>query len=164
MDERTAFRRAKQQRDGKLKSATVAMAVADESGWPRQGRFDFADPTVDPATATVRCRAIFPNPDGLLMPGLSARVHLVAGEPHQALLVPERVIGREQGQPFVLVVTDRDLVEKRPVKVGAIHEGLRVVTAGLKAEDRVVVGQAGGAVPGKSVKPKLVEISADRPK
>jgi RND family efflux transporter MFP subunit len=160
MDERTYLRRAGHEPDAKLTSAPVGIALANESGWPHQGKFESADTAVDSATGTLRCRAALANPAGVMLPGMFARVRLAAGVPYKALLVPERVVGRDQGQPFVWVVGDRDVVEKRAVTLGTAHDGLRAITAGLKTEDRVAAVQVSSTMRGKSVKPKLVEIPA----
>jgi RND family efflux transporter MFP subunit len=154
MDERTALRRMKQQREGKTQNAPVTMAVANETGWPRQGKFESVDTAVDPATGTLRCRAVFANPDGILMPGLFARIRLVASDPYKALLVPSDSIVMGPVAPLVWVVNNQDKVEVRQVKLGSSHEGYRVVTDGLNPDDRVIVGKREGVRPGSTVKPR----------
>jgi RND family efflux transporter MFP subunit len=106
VDERTALRMWRAAREGKAKAATelpVAMGLADEKGFPHRGKVDFADNRVDPKTGTLRMRAVLPNADGLLVPGLFVRVRLTTSEPHKAL--PEKKPGkqppsdRDQKQP-----------------------------------------------------------------
>lgn len=166
MDERTYLRRAQKGPEGKRAALPVAMALANETGWPHQGKLDFVDTAVDAATGTLRTRAGFANSNGLMLPGMFARVRLAAGEPYKALLIPQDCVGGPQGQAFVFAVTDRGVAEKRPVKVGALHDALWIVTAGLTAEDRVVVGRFDKSWLGKPVNPKLVgvPIRGDRSK
>jgi RND family efflux transporter MFP subunit len=115
---------------------------------------------LDDATATVRLRAVLPNPDGKvlpgmkLLPGMFVRVRLAVGPPHPALLVPESAIGSNQGQKFVYVVNDRSVVEQRLVEVGHTEGDLRVVTGNITAEDWVVTSEVQKLRPGMSVKPE----------
>jgi RND family efflux transporter MFP subunit len=158
MDERTVLRLRRSAREGKLVPRgeavmPVTMGLADEQGYPRRGAVDFTDNQVDPKTGTLRMRAVFPNTDGFMLPGLFARVRLTAGEPYTALLVPEQAVETDKGQAFLLVVNDANVVERRQVVLGPSHAGLRVVRQGLGAEDRVVVGERKGLRPGMKVKP-----------
>src|SRR5262249_48640229 len=99
-------------------------------------------------------RAVLANKDRLLSPGMFARVRLALGKPYSALLVPADAVRTEGEARFVLVVNDKGIVERRTVTVGQQYEGLRVVTAGLKAEDWVVVGGPAGLRPGMTVHPR----------
>ena len=110
----------------------------------------------DPNTGTLRFRAVVPNPDGILLPGLSARVRLITSTPFKALLVPEGALLSDQGQKYLYVVSEQGVVERRPVKLGVYHDGLRVVNEGLKADEWVVVGSFMKVKPGMTIKPEKI--------
>ena len=167
VDERTLLRLRLAARDGKLKGekAPVQIGVASaEKGFPHQGLLDFADNRVKADTGTIRMRAVMPNKDKLLLPGMFVRVRLQIGEPYKALLIPADAIMSEQGQKFVYIVNAKDMVESRPVVVGQECDGRRVIKEGLKAEDRVVIGNLQGLRPGDSVQPREQEIAPRKPK
>ena len=107
-------------------------------------------------------RAILPNPDGRLTPGLFARVRLDLSAPRETLLVAERAIGADQGRHFVLVLNGDNIVEHRPVILGPRIEGLRAVRDGLSADDRIVVGALHRIRPGQAVAPVSVDAGAGR--
>jgi RND family efflux transporter MFP subunit len=139
--------------------APVFLGLANEPGFPHAGTINFADNQVKPSTGTIRVRAVFPNADRLLTPGLFARVRLPLSTPHPAVLVPDRAIATDQGQKILLLVNDEDRVVTRPIKPGAIHDGLRAIESGLKPGERVIVEGLLSARPGERVSPKL--LSAD---
>jgi RND family efflux transporter MFP subunit len=155
IDERSVLRLRQSQPEDKGKAAktSVAIRLANEEGFNRHGVLDFTDNQVDPHTGTLCMRAVLPNKDGLLMPGLFVRVRLAMGAPHKVLVVPEQAVLVEMGERFVYVVTDKNVIEQRAVKVGPSGEGLRVVTHGLKADERVVIGRLHKLQPGMSVRP-----------
>src|SRR4029077_4197185 len=93
----------------------VLLALADEQGYPHQGVIDFADNQLDPNAGTLRLRAVFPNHDGLLSPGLFVLIRVPIGGPRKALLVPDRALGNDQGLKFVYVVDAQDKAEYRHV-------------------------------------------------
>lgn len=136
----------------------VRVGLADEPGFPREGRLEFVDNRVDPASGSVRMRAVLRNTDGLLTPGLFARVQLstaaAAGAP--SALVAERAIGTDQDRKFVFVVNDKNQAEYRPIQLGTSVGALRVVQAGLKAGERVVVDGLQRVRPGAPVAPQMV--------
>jgi RND family efflux transporter MFP subunit len=154
VDERSYLRLRRSLRDGGNK-VKAGIALAEDSGFRRQGTVDFIDNQVDPATGSLRLRAVLANKDELLTPGMFVRIRLALGSPRQALLVPARAIVVEKGERFVLVVNDKNIVEARPLKLGQEYDGLRVVEAGLKAEDRVVTGGLAKLGPGMTVQPRL---------
>lgn len=131
----------------------VFLGLMTEEGYPHQGTLDYMSPTVDSATGTMQVRAIFPNKDGRLLAGLFARVRVPIGKPYKALTVTERALGSDQGQRYVLVVNDKNIVEFRPVQVGTLDSGMRVITAGISADDRIIVNGMQRARPGLTVKP-----------
>ncbi|MFC4297818.1 efflux RND transporter periplasmic adaptor subunit [Castellaniella hirudinis] len=134
----------------------VSMGLANEQGYPRQGRLAFLDNSLDPQTGTIRVRALFDNPDGRLRPGLYARVRLGAGAPHEAVLLREQAIGTDQAKRFVMLVDAANTVSYREVTLGASREGWRVVQSGLAAGDQVVVNGLQRIRPGDTVQPTLV--------
>jgi len=137
----------------------LQLALANETGFPHEGNLDFVDATVDPGTATMLLRGIFPNPGPpyVLIPGMFARVRLPIAERENALLVTERALGLDQGGRFLLVVGNENKVEQRYVKIGALRDGMRVITDGLKPEDQVVVKGIQRAIPGAKVTPQQAQ-------
>lgn len=133
----------------------MELALANEVGYPHHGRADYQDPGLDPSTGTIRVRGIFPNPDGVILPGLFVRIRVPFGKPADSLLVPERALGTDQSGQYLLVVGSDDTVEYRPVKVGATVDGLRVVQGKIGPDDRVVVDGLLRARPKLKVSPKL---------
>jgi RND family efflux transporter MFP subunit len=133
----------------------VYFGLADESGYPHKGYMDFAAITINPTTGTLLLRGIFPNPKAVALPGMFARVRTPeAKEGKAALLVPEVAISYDQQGPFVLVVDDKNIVARHPVKLGAQVDSYRVITEGLKGEEWVVVNGLLRAIPGKEVVPE----------
>jgi RND family efflux transporter MFP subunit len=135
--------------------APVFLGLANEEGFPHQGTINFADNQVKPSTGTIRVRAQFSNANRLLTPGLFARLRVPLSVPHPAVLVPDRAIATDQGQKILFVVNDDDRVVARPVKPGAMHDGLRAIESGLKSGERVIVEGLLSVRPGAVVSPKL---------
>jgi RND family efflux transporter MFP subunit len=119
--------------------------------FPHEGYVDFFDNQLDPRTGTVRARAVFPNPDHLFAPGLFARLKLVGGAPYQATVVSDRAVGTDQDKKFVLVVKPDSTVDYRPIELGRLQDGYRVVAGGLKPGERVVVNGLQRVRPGMRV-------------
>jgi membrane fusion protein, multidrug efflux system len=130
----------------------VRMQVAGDEGFEREGRMDFVDNRVDQSTGTMQGRAIFPNPDGLLTPGLFARVQLLGRGPYDALLVPDAAIGADQSTRFVYVVGKDGKIERRDVALGRTIGTLRIIRGGIDRDDRVVVSGLQRIRPGVEVK------------
>lgn len=135
-------------------SAPVAIKLLDEAIFSREGRMDFVDNVIDRTSGTIRGRAQFPNPDGVLTPGMFARVRVAATAPYEALLVPDAAIGSEQARKFVLVVGSDDVVATKYVTLGQVVENLRVIKSGIEANDRVVVNGLTRARAGQKVTPQ----------
>jgi RND family efflux transporter MFP subunit len=117
----------------------VHIGLAVEQGYPHTGEIDFVDNQVDPGTGTLKMRGLFRNPDRALTPGLFVRVRVPLGGSRRALLVTDRAIDTDQGQKVIYVTNADDVVEKRSVQLGRLHDGLREIEAGLNAGERVVV-------------------------
>ncbi len=139
----------------------VRVALAGEDGFPHLARLDYAAPGFDPATGTRQLRALLPNPRGRLVPGMFARAKLVGVRRFEAVSVPVRTVGADQGRQFVLVVGADDVVEARPVTLGPDIDGQRPVLSGLKAGERVIVDGLQKARPGSKVAPQPLEPPAD---
>jgi multidrug efflux system membrane fusion protein len=131
----------------------IRMALANEDGFPREGRMDFLDNQLDPQAGTIRGRAVFKNRDGALTPGLFVRLRLAGGGTHRGLLVQDRAVGTDLGKKFVFVVDANQTVEYRTVTLGPLIDGLRVVQSGLQPRDRVVINGLQRVRPGVKVTP-----------
>ncbi len=148
VDEQASLRYRKLRQEGKRTSALdttipCEMALTDETGWPHQGEIDFVDNKLDPSTGTIRCRGVFKNEGRPLSPGFFARVRIPGSAPYEALLVPDSAIGTDLSQKFIFVVSPTNTAEIRPVVLGGLFNGYRVVREGLKPEDSVIInGQA----------------------
>jgi RND family efflux transporter MFP subunit len=163
VDEYTALRVRQLIREGKSDSPRnggypVMLGLANEKGHPHRGTINFVDNQVNPKTGTIRLRGVFPNKDESLLPGLFARIRAPIGRPHKALLVSDRALDVDQGQKIVYVVNEKNEVVSRPVQLGALHNGLREITAGLKPGERVIVNGLQQVRVGAIVEPKLVDM------
>ncbi|MDD2902480.1 MAG: efflux RND transporter periplasmic adaptor subunit, partial [Syntrophales bacterium] len=127
----------------------VYFGLATEKGYPHQGRLDFAAISVTRTTGTLLLRGIASNPKGIVLPGLYARVRVPVGEKKDALLVPVAALGFDQQGPYVLVVNEKNLVERRAVTLGAEADGFRVIAEGLEGQELVVVEGVIKAIPGR---------------
>lgn len=143
-------------------AAGVFMGLVDEEGYPHAGKLNFVDNRVDPATGTIRARAVFANPDGRFTPGLFARIRLVGGAEAETVLVDERAIGTDLGRSFVLILTPANRVEQRFIELGPDVDGLRVIRSGLTGGDTVVVNGLQRVRPGQAVAAARVPMNADR--
>jgi RND family efflux transporter MFP subunit len=132
----------------------VYFGLADEKGFPHKGYLDFAAITISPTTGTLLLRGIFPNPKAVIMPGMFARVRAPIAEPKPARLIPEVAIGYDQQGPYVMVVNEKKVVERRAVKLGTQENDYRVVAQGLGDDDWVIVNGLLRAIPGKQVTPE----------
>jgi RND family efflux transporter MFP subunit len=163
VDERTVLRVRQLIREGKAKSArdsewSVSLGLATEEGFPHQGTINFVDNQVNPKTGTLRVRGVFPNKNEALSPGFFTRVRVPIGNAHPALLVTDRALDNDQGQKILYIVNEKNEVVSRPVRLGALHDGLREITGGLKAGERVIVNGLQQVRPGLTVEPKLVDM------
>ena len=134
----------------------VWAGLADEQGHPHEGVMVFLDNELDPNTGTIHARGLFKNPDRRFTPGMFARVKLVGSGKYDALLINDSAIGTDQSVKFVLRVGAENKIEYAPVKLGPLIDGLRVVRAGLKTDDVIVVKGLQQVRPGMPVTPQLV--------
>jgi RND family efflux transporter MFP subunit len=139
-----------------LHQIPVEAALANESGFPHRGTIEYVAPAIDQATGTLLVRGILRNPDRTLLPGMFVNIRLPMGKTVQsALLVPDRALQADQGGRYVLIVDQDDVIRQRYVQTGELVGTLRVITNGLKPDDRVVVGELWRATPGLKVVPQL---------
>jgi len=131
----------------------VEVTLTGEIKPSHNGTINFLDNQLDVSTGTLRGRAVIPNTDLSILPGQFGRVRLIASAPYEALLVPDGAIATDQARKIVFVVKDDNTVEARPVVLGPIDEGLRVVREGLKPEDHVIVDGLQRARVGAKVTP-----------
>jgi RND family efflux transporter MFP subunit len=141
----------------------VHVGLADEQGFPREGVMDFVDNQVDRGTGTILGRALLPNPDLSLVPGLFARLRLPGSGLYRATLLPDEAIGSDQSQKFVFVVDGESKTRYQPVKIGPLVDGLRVVREGVAPQDWVVVAGLQRARPGLTVDAQREVISLPLP-
>lgn len=136
----------------------IRVGLANEQAFPHEGRLEFVDNQIDPQAGSVRLRAVIDNQDGLFTPGLFAKVQLATGSSDGApsTLVLERAIGTDQNRKFVFVVGANKQAEYRPVQLGTTVGSLRVVTAGLKVGEQVIVDGLQRVRPGAPLAPEVV--------
>lgn len=132
-------------------SPQIAMALADEKGFPHTGRVDFVDNQLRAGSGTIRLRAVFDNADARYTPGLYVRIQLRSDSRLPRALVDDRAIGTDLGNKFVYVIDKDRKVEYRRVETGPLLDGLRVVTDGLDAKDVVIVNGLQHVRPGVEV-------------
>ncbi len=162
-DERTWLRYAQLAREGERDGTgnPVRVGLANDEGHPHAGTVDFVDNRVDPATGTIRARAVLRNPDGVFTPGLFARVQLEGSGQFKALLVDDKAVLTDQDRKYVYVLGEGDTAQRRDVVLGAVIDGLRVVEQGLVPGDKVIVnGVQRVFMPGMPVAPKTVAMRA----
>jgi len=139
-------------KDGRI---PVEMQLSDETGYPHQGFVESADNHLDTGTGSLVLRMTFPNPEGKLVPGLSAQVRLPISAEEPTLFVSERAIGTSQSQKFVFTVDAANTVAFRGVKIGPVINGKRVIREGLQTGDRVIVNGLQHVAAGITVDPEL---------
>ncbi|OYW40399.1 MAG: efflux transporter periplasmic adaptor subunit [Brevundimonas sp. 12-68-7] len=119
----------------------------------RAGTLDFTDNAVDPASGTIRARAIIPNDDGFLKPGMFAQGRVAGAGAYDALLVPDSAVATDQARRVVMVVNADGTVTPTPVQLGPLVDGLRVIRSGIRPTDRVIIDGLQRAMPGMKVQP-----------
>ena len=141
----------------------VQVGLANESGFPHEGRLNFIDNRVDGSAGTIRARALLSNPNRVFAPGLFARVRLLGGDRHNATLVQDAAIGTDQDRKFVLVLKADNTVEYRPVTIGRVVDGLRTIDSGLKPGEKVVINGMMRVRPGMKVAATNASMVAETP-
>ncbi|HAV35489.1 MAG TPA: efflux transporter periplasmic adaptor subunit, partial [Massilia sp.] len=142
----------------------VRVGLANEEGFPHEGKLEFVDNQLDARTGSVRMRAAFDNADRTLAPGLFARIQLGAADSSKAILISDRAVATDQSRKYVFVVGADSKAEYRPVTLGPAVDGLRVVRAGLKGGEKIVVNGLQRVRPGAPIAARMVAMdAADKP-
>ncbi|TPQ40065.1 efflux transporter periplasmic adaptor subunit [Bradyrhizobium guangdongense] len=165
MDEATYQRNSRLWFEGKRPSSRdtpnpVQVTLAGETKPSHDGTINFLDNRLDASTGTLRSRAVIPNKDLSILPGQFGRVRLIGSSPYEALLIPDTAVATDQSRKIVFVVKPDDTVEAKPVTLGPLDDGLRVIREGLKADDRVIVDGIQRARVGAKVTPHTAQAPA----
>ena len=145
-----------------LTKLPVQVGLQTETGYPHEGRLDYASSTLNQSTGTLSVRGVVPNDKRVLLPGYFVRVRVPVDQQKDALLVPDTALGADQGGRYLLVVNGDNLVEQRKVQIGPLDGGLRVIESGLKPDDRVVTAGLLRVIPGQKVDPQTTKIEASQ--
>lgn len=137
----------------RIQPIPVYLGLVNETGYPHQGVLDFAGISVDSTTGTLLLRAIFPNPHLDILPGLFARIKAIISSPVAALLIPDEVVGLDQQGNYVLIMDEKNIVQRRSVKKGNREGKMVVIDEGISPSDWVIVNGVFGAIPGKTINP-----------
>ena len=139
------------------KKTQVLMQLTGQSAFAHQGAIDFIDNTINAQTGTLRVRAVF-DADNSLKPGAFARIRLASSEAKPQILIPEKSIGTDLKNRFVLVTDENDVLQYRLVTLGERYGSLRSVVSGLSVGDKVAVNGPARVGPGMPIAPQMVEI------
>jgi RND family efflux transporter MFP subunit len=131
----------------------ISVGLANEQGYPHQGRLDYAGIQIDTNTGTLQLRATLPNPDYSILPGLFVRIRAERPATEQGWHVPEDAVGFDQAGAYVLVAGDKDLVVRKPVTLGPKSGKLYSISSGIGEQDRIIVNGLLRAIPGRPVTP-----------
>jgi multidrug efflux system membrane fusion protein len=143
-----------------VENIPVAMGLASDEGYPRQGHIESLDNQLDTTSGTIRVRAVFDDPAGDLTPGLYAKVRTGGTSQVPAILVDDRAVGTDQDKKYVMVIDDDNKANYREVTLGPVVNGLRVIVSGLKKDERIVVDGLQRVRPSSIVAP--TEVAMDR--
>jgi RND family efflux transporter MFP subunit len=137
----------------------VGVRLMDEQDFVHKGALDFVDNRLDPNSGTITVRAVLQNGNGFLRPGVFGRIRVPATEPYTALLIPDTAILSDQARKIVMLVDAEGNVSARPIKLGGIEDGLRIVKSGLSPDDMVVINGIQRARPGGQVTVEEVDLA-----
>lgn len=167
VDERLylAYASDARQRGGALQQGAggldVSVRIADREGASFEGKLDFAENRIDAATGTMRVRARFDNPDGVLQPGMFGRINVPGSLPYKGVMVPDEAIGADQNRRIVYVVDAEGDVSAKPVRTGPRQHGYRVIREGLTGDETIVIDGLMRVRPGVKVKADVVTLPAE---
>jgi RND family efflux transporter MFP subunit len=139
-------------------NVACSLQLENETNFPHQGLIDFVDNQVDVNTGTQQIRCVFPNPTTILTPGLFALTRIPASGRYEALLIPDAAVNTDQDERYLLIVGANNVVQQRPVKLGALFGTLRSITDGLKPGERVIVNGMQSAQTGAKVIPHEIAV------
>ena len=151
----------KYQRDARNGSAPIRIRLQDETAYDRAGTLDFTDNAIDASSGTIRLRAVVQNADGFLKPGMFGHAQLAGSGGYAAMLVPDAAVVTDGPRKVVYVVAKDGTVGAKPVQLGPIANGLRVVRTGLTPDDRVIINGLQRARPGQKVTAQNGTIKAE---
>ena len=141
-------------------NARIAVKLLDEEEFQHEGSFNFMDNEVDQGTGTYRGRAVISNPDLVITSGMFGSARVFNSDPQPAILIPDEVIGTDQSQKFVYVLSDSNRVEAKPVVLGPLHNSeLRIIRSGLNPNDRIIIGNIQKIRPTMEVEPETRKLS-----
>jgi RND family efflux transporter MFP subunit len=154
---------ALKEKTGNVAGANVGcfLQLENETNFPHQGMIDFVDNQVDVNTGTQQIRCVFANPTTIMTPGLFAVTRIPASGRYPALLIPDAAVNTDQDERYLLIVGANDVVQQRPVKLGALFGTLRSISDGLKPGERVVVNGMQSAMPGAKVDPHEIPVPTE---
>jgi RND family efflux transporter MFP subunit len=135
------------------KDIPLYLGLANEEDYPHKGYLDFASISLNATTGTLTLRGVFPNPQGMMLPGLFAKLRVPVTHDKSALVVPTVAVGYDQLGPYLLVVDDKNAVQRRGVKLGTLVKDLTVITEGVTGQEWVITNGLLMAIPGKQVTP-----------
>jgi multidrug efflux system membrane fusion protein len=158
----SALARAGSRPSSRDAKSPISLGLANEDGaFPHTGYVDFVDNQLNPQTGTIRTRAVFSNRERLFTPGLFARLKLSGSGRYSATLVLDRAIGTDQDKKFLLVVKPDSTVEYRPIRIGRLVDGFRVVLSGVEPGERIVINGLQRVRPGMKTTPTMTAMRAD---
>jgi multidrug efflux system membrane fusion protein len=165
-DEQTYLKYAKLSRKANTGNShdltnVVYLGLADEEGFPHEGRVNFVSNQVSSTTGTIQVRATFPNKNLTLTPGLFARVRMQGSGSYQACLARDEAVVTDLSQKYVFVLGKNNTLEYRPIQLGSMFDGLRVIRSGLHPGDVIVINGLQRVRPGSAVNPKKVAMAVD---
>ena len=165
-DEQTYLKYMKLAKEGKRPSSRdvknpVYLALANDQGYPHEGYIDFVDNQINPATGTIRGRAVFDNAKGDFIPGMFARLKLVGSASYDGILVDDKAINTDLKNKYVLVIDAENKAQYRGVQLGEKLNGLRIVKSGLKAGEQIIVNGLQRVRPGSPTQPSIVPMAED---
>jgi len=146
-------------RDGLV---VVEVQLSDETEWGRAGAIDFVDNVVDDGTGTIRLRAVIPNDDDAITPGLFGRLRLPGSPRYEAIMLPDTVILSDQSRKIVFVLDENNVVQPRLIRPGPRDQGMRVIREGLSPDDRVIISGLMRVQPGITVTPEEGQVTRDQ--
>lgn len=141
----------------------VEIKLQDEPAYRWKGRMEFVDNSLDTTSGTIRGRAVLPNPNLFLTPGMFGHMRLLGSGAYRGMLIPDEAIQPDQSRQVVYVVDGKGIVRQKVVQLGPLSEGLRVVRGGLELDDEVIISGVQRAHPGKPVNPQQGKITPPSP-
>ena len=153
--------RAQKLPGGESGKVPVQLQLGNEEGFPHRGYIESFDNRLDAGTGSILLRAVFPNQDGAVVPGLFARIRIPLSERYNAVMIRESAIGTDQALKFVLTLSSSNTVEYRQVTLGPSIDGMRVVRSGLTPGEEIVVNGLARVGPGMTVTPEKATATND---